>query len=217
MRKLLVLIIFCFLLLPNLGRVSAQVAVPPPPGPPPGAPWVEVSHCGPGQIRPDDIRGKIFGKDKTKMIEVLNKARACLTTQNIEIGTIKSNNMAYCDLSQGLTIPYNKDMSKRLRIGKKCCPISYPITRTLTSTCCPVGYQPNWIGTLCESVNGNATTPDKSDSLPSIDKDFNAGPPVVGGSGPVYECPQLGCLTNINSDIIPNNTDKNPLLSNVTD
>lgn len=216
MRKLLVLIIFCFVLLPNLSKVYAQVV-----GHPPDAPWVEVSHCGPNQIRPDDIRGIILGKDKTKMIKRLNEAKACLTTRNIEIGSVYRN-MLYCDPSKGQTTPYNKDMSKRLRVGEACCPTSYPITRDTRGFCCPIGYEPplnplkgGWFS--CHAVNGDARVESRDDSLPSIDKDFNAGPPVVGGSGPVYECPQLGCLTNINSDIIPNNTDKNPLLSNVTD
>lgn len=208
------------MLLPNLSKVYAQAAGPPPPpvvGPPPGDPWVEVSHCGPNQIQPNDIRGIILKGDKTKMIEILNEARACLTTQDIEIGAVKSNNMAYCDLSQGLTTPYNKDMSQRMFIGKYCCPKTHPITRRLREdVCCPSMYEPDVINVFsCKSVDGGASVVQGKKAVStSVDTNFNSGPPVVGGSGPVYECPQLGCLTDGNSNIITNNTDKNPLLHN---
>lgn len=201
------------MLLPNLGRVSAQVAGVPPPG----APWVEVSHCGPNQIRPDDIRGIILGDNKAKMIKILNEARACLTTQNIEIGVVGSNYMRFCDPSKGKITPYNKDMSQRLKVGEYCCPTSHPITRGMKDYCCPKGYEPDWVpGWNCKAVNGNAIVSSEQMSLASMDADFNSGPPVVGGSGPVYECPQSGCLTDTNSTTIRNDTDKNPLLRDVT-
>lgn len=173
-------------------------------------PWELISHCGPEQVRPNELL--IPARRAQDLRAYMNQGGFCSTSDKIEIhvfDTFGAQHIRYCDKNQGNIPARNKDGALLAGNDAKCCPIAFPVSAKIqNSWCCPAGSEPK--KTLDECVGG-------VEGQPSInayrDGDFSAGSPIVAGTGPVYSCPQEGCLTDSAHNLKPNNTDLSPIVA----
>lgn len=172
-------------------------------------PWEVVSHCGPEQTRPEDLL--ITANNANKLRNHLNDGRYCSDSSSIEIidfSTV-SDSIRYCDHDQEYVGARNRQGNLLDVLDAKCCPENFPVSRKINNNwCCPAGSQPQLWKNECEGgVEGQY-------SMNALrDNNWRMQSPITLGTGPVYSCPQEGCLTDSAHNLKPNNTDLSPIVA----
>lgn len=210
LRMIPIILASVFLSVGYVNQVAAQAF--------PQEPWKIVSHCGPGQIEPNDLdvvtkRNNRTDLKKEDLVRLLTKGPSyyCGQGNNFEINGWGDDFVYYCgpgwvtgrDRSgdavwEGI-VPFGNPI---------CCPISHPnTTATNMDVCCEQGFWPDFSGWSNKCSGGTRETPIAAPKDPIA----SAGDPIAPSSGATYMCPLDGCLTDAADNIVENKTNITPL------